>query len=160
MVAAAVPKIASAVAAGFKVDTVTTSVAWWRWVATGVVDLLSADGAGAAAKALKLEAKRSAAGGYDAPRLAILAEIASDAATPQGLRYVIAVCLAGVADAAGSTYSPKHGDRFTKAAATWKVDLAAIAAEVAASTKKATADKAAGKKSKPAKKAAGKGKKS
>ena len=139
---AAVPKIASAAAAAFKADAMGDAVAWWRWLATAIVEQLGSDGTVAVAKALKIEAKRGAGGSaYDAPRRGILAEINGPAASPQALRYVIAVCLIGADQAAGSTWSPKYSDQFTAAAKRWKVDLDAIATDVAAERKSAEAAK-------------------
>ena len=151
----AVPKIAGAAAAAFKADTMESAVGWWRWLATSIVEQLGSDDTMAVAKALKIEAKRGAGGSaYDAPRRGILAEINGPAASPQALRYVIAVCLVGAGASAGSTWSPKYSEQFTAAAKRWKVDLDAIATDVAAerkATESAKKKPAKVAKSKPAK---------
>lgn len=137
VVAEAVPRIASAAAAAFKADTMDEATAWWRWLAAGVVGQLSSDDLAAVAKVLKVEPKKGSGSNYDAPRRGILAEIESEVATPRALRYVVAVCLVGGGASAGSTWSPKYSTEFLAAAKRWKVDVDAIAADVAAERKAA-----------------------
>lgn len=141
VVAEAVPRIASAAAAAFKADTMDEATAWWRWLAAGVVGQLSSDDLAAVAKVLKVEPKKGSGSNYDAPRRGILAEIESEVATPRALRYVVAVCLVGGGASAGSTWSPKYSAEFLAAAKRWKVDVDAIAADVAADRKSAEAAK-------------------
>lgn len=143
----AVPRIARAAGDAFKADSIREGIGWWRWVATGLVEKLGSDDLAAVARSLKLEPRKGkGSSNYDGPKKAILEEIDSAAATPQGIRYVIAVCLTADGGAAGWQSSPTFGTAFKATAVRWKVDLAKVAAEVDAEAKAAAA------KAKPAKK--------
>lgn len=132
VVAIALPKIASAISAGFKGDAVPGAVDWWRWLAVRILETLGSDAVAAAHSALKLEGKRASGGSsYSAPFKAIKAEIENSTATPSGLRYVIGVLLAGGSHAAGGAYQSSFSKPFEESAKRWKVDLRAIAADVA-----------------------------
>ena len=147
------PRLASAAAGAFRGDNVPKdSTEWWRWLASAVVDKLGADDVAAAARTLKLDPKAvRGVSSYEAPRRAILAELASETATPAAIRYVLAVCLVGGggAAAAGSTWSPKYSTEFVDAAKRWKVDVDKVAADVAAERKATESAKAAKKKPAP-----------
>lgn len=152
VVAIGIPRIASAVNAAFKADSVKESADWWRWLALGVIEQAGADDCHYAAAALKLEVKRTSAS-YDAPRRALMAEVKSAAATASTLRFVIAAVLISPS-AAGTGWSPGYGKAFTAAAAQFKVDVARIGADVDADRKATEAARkkpAKVAKSKPAK---------